>query len=66
MAHIRKDSSKPTTTISWTPELLNLVDDYRFSNRKDSRGEAVNELVKLGFKYIQALEKKKAKQKALV
>lgn len=61
MAHIRKDSSKPTTTISWTPELLELVDDYRFENRKDNRSLAVNELVKLGLKLVELREKKKAK-----
>lgn len=66
MAHIRKDSSRPTTTVSWESELLSMVDDYRFENRKDNRSQAINELVKLGFKYLKAVEKKKAKQKALV
>lgn len=62
MAHIRKDSSKPTTTIFWTPELLTLVDDYRFETRKDTRSQAVNELAKLGLRYLHLVEKKKAKR----
>ncbi|MFY0760225.1 hypothetical protein AB1K32_15245 [Metabacillus dongyingensis] len=62
MAHVRKDSSKPTTTISWDAELLALVDDFRFEKRKDTRSAAVNELAKLGLKYLELVEKKKAKQ----
>lgn len=66
MAHIRKDSSRPTTTVSWEEELLSMIEDFRFENRFDNRSQAINELVKLGFKYRKALERKKARQSALV
>lgn len=62
MAHVRKDSSKPTTTISWDPDLLTLIDDFRFETRKDNRSAAVNELAKLGLKYIELVEKQRAKK----
>lgn len=61
MAHIRKDSSKPTTTISLTPILLEKIEDYRFSKRKDNRSQAIAELIIKGLKYERIVEKKKAR-----
>lgn len=61
MAHIRKDSSKPTTTISLTPILLEQIEDYRFSKRKDNRSAAIAELIMKGLKYERIVEKKKAR-----
>ncbi|MDF1507648.1 hypothetical protein PZE06_05560 [Robertmurraya sp. DFI.2.37] len=61
MAHIRKDSSKPTTTISLTPILLEKIEDYRFSKRKDNRSQAIAELIIKGLKYEQIIERKKAR-----
>lgn len=66
MAHIRKDSSKPTTCISWDEKLLSKVENYWHDNRKDSRSAGVNELVEMGLKYKELLERKRAKQKVLV
>jgi len=60
MAHIRKDSSKLSTTISWDPAILSLVDDYRFGKRKDNRSIAIEELIKYGLKYIELRDKKRA------
>lgn len=60
MAHIRKDSSKPTTTISLSPILLEQVEDYRFTKRKDNRSAAIADLITKGLKYERILEKKKA------
>ncbi|GIN88676.1 hypothetical protein J6TS2_50620 [Heyndrickxia sporothermodurans] len=59
MSHIRHDSSKPTTTISWDPKLLSKVEDYWHDNRKSNRSAGVNELVELGLKFHKLLEKKK-------
>ncbi|MBS4173501.1 hypothetical protein [Bacillus sp. FJAT-49736] len=53
MAHIRKDSSKPSTTVSFDVNLLELIDDYRFENRKDNRSAAIAELIQFGFKYLE-------------
>jgi metal-responsive CopG/Arc/MetJ family transcriptional regulator len=61
MAHIRKDSSKPTTTISLTPILLEQIEDYRFNTRKDNRSAAIADLIMKGLKYQELLEKKKAR-----
>lgn len=66
MAHSRGTNYKPTTTVVFDDQLLAMIEDYRFDARKDNRSQAINELVKLGFKYLKAVEKKKAKQKALV
>ncbi|MGG4267404.1 hypothetical protein [Peribacillus simplex] len=60
--HIRKDSSKPTTTISLNPNTLSQVEDYRFNERKDNRSQAIEELLLFGLKYKALLEKKKAKR----
>jgi len=59
MAHIRHDSSKPSTTISLDHILLAKVDDYRFENRKDNRSAAIADLLQKGLKYVELLEKKK-------
>jgi metal-responsive CopG/Arc/MetJ family transcriptional regulator len=64
MAHVRKDSSKPTTTISLERQLLELVEDYRFEKRKDNRSDAIADLLRKGLKYVELVEKKKA-QRAL-
>ncbi len=61
MAHVRKDSSKPTTTISLPPILLEQVENYRFSKRKDNRSAAIADLIVKGLKYQELLEKKKAR-----
>lgn len=66
MAHVRKDSSRPTTTISFNPDLLKMVEDYRFETRKDNRSQAIEEIIKYGFKYLELLEKKRNKQKVAV
>lgn len=57
--HVRVDSTKPTTTISWNPKVLSKVEDYRFTNRKDNRSIAVEELVRYGLKYLELVERKK-------
>ncbi|WP_445506823.1 hypothetical protein [Niallia sp. 03190] len=57
--HIREDSSKPTTTISWNKDTLDLVEDYRFTKRKNNRSIAVDELVRYGLKYLELVERKK-------
>ena len=63
MAHIRKDSSKPSTTISLEQQLLDMIEDYRFSKRKNNRSEAIADLIRKGLKLEQLLEEKRAKKK---
>jgi metal-responsive CopG/Arc/MetJ family transcriptional regulator len=63
MAHIRKDSSKPSTTISLDSKLFEKVEDYRFDNRKPDRSAAIADLLRYGLRYVELLEKKKAKKK---
>lgn len=65
MAHSRGTNYKPTTTVVFDDQLLSMIEDYRFDKRKDNRSQAINELVKYGLRYIELVEKKKAKQKAL-
>jgi len=60
--HVRVDSTKPTTTISWNPKVLSKVEDYRFNNRKDNRSIAVEELVRYGLKYLELVERKKQRE----
>lgn len=62
MAHIRKDSTKLSTTISLDTDLLEKVEDYRFTYRFDNRSAAIADLLKKGLKYEELLEKKKAKR----
>lgn len=60
--HVRVDSSKPTTTISWNPKTLDKVEDYRFTKRKENRSIAVDELVRYGLKYLELVERKKQRE----
>jgi metal-responsive CopG/Arc/MetJ family transcriptional regulator len=62
MAHVRKDSSKPTTTISLEEALMSRVEDYRFNTRKDNRSAAIADLLLKGLKYVELCEKKKAQR----
>lgn len=62
MPHIREKSYKPTTSISLDPITLSKVEDYRFEKRKDNRSQAIDEILMFGFKYLELVEKKKAKR----
>lgn len=66
MAHVRHDSSRPTTTISFNPAILAKVEDYKFENRKDNRSQAIEELIKFGLKYVALVEKKKQRERMMV
>jgi metal-responsive CopG/Arc/MetJ family transcriptional regulator len=59
MAHRRGTNYKPTTTISLEQYLLERVDDYRFSKRKENRSAAIADLLLKGLKYVELVEKKK-------
>ena len=52
MAHVRKDSTKLSTTISLDTDLLEKVEDYRFAYRFDNR--TVGEEKKLNDKKTRA------------
>lgn len=60
--HTRKDSSKPSSTVSLETQLWQLVDDYRFTKRKDNRSQAIADLLMKGLKYVELVEKRKAQR----
>ena len=62
MAYKKNQNCKPAATISFDEDLLNYVDEYRFSKRKESRSEAVNELIEMGLKYLE-LKRQRALRK---
>lgn len=55
-------NAKPSAGISFEEEVLKAVDEYRFSKRKESRSEAVNELIEMGLKYLE-LKRQRALRK---
>lgn len=62
MAHVREKSYKPSSTISFDPKTLSRVEDYRFEKRKDNRSQAIDEILRYGFKYLKLIEKQKLKK----
>lgn len=60
MVHLRKDSVKPTSSISLNPNLWSAIEDYRFEKRKESRSAAIADLVQKGLRYVELVEKKKS------
>ena len=63
MAHIRENSSKPTACVSFDPKALKIAEDYQFDRRKKNFSHSVNELIILGQKYVELLERQTAKKK---
>lgn len=63
MAYRKNSNCRPSATISFDEELLNYIDEYRFSKRKESRSEAVEELLEFGKRYLELLEKKRLRKK---
>lgn len=60
MAHVRKDSKYLSTTISLDEELYQLIENHRFTKRKDNRSAAIADLILKGLKYEALVQKKKA------
>lgn len=58
-AHKRGANYKPTTTVVFDDTILVNVESYQKRKRKDNRSQAINELVALGLKYAELVEKKK-------
>jgi metal-responsive CopG/Arc/MetJ family transcriptional regulator len=61
MAHVRKNCKNLSTTISLEEQLLTLVENYRFDNRKENRSQAIADLILKGLKYEALVQKKRAK-----
>jgi metal-responsive CopG/Arc/MetJ family transcriptional regulator len=61
MAHVRSNCKNVSTTISLEEELFSLIDDYRFTTRKDNRSAAIADLILKGLKYEALLQKKREK-----
>lgn len=59
MAHIRSNCKNLSTTISLEETIFELIEDYRFKNRKDNRSAAIVDLIQKGLKYQALVEKKK-------
>lgn len=59
MAHVRKNCKNLSTTISLEKLLLDRIDDYRFTKRKENRSAAIADLILKGLKYEELLNKKR-------
>lgn len=46
-------TQKPRCSLVLDEELLEKIEDFRFSNRYNNRNSAVIELIKLGFKQLE-------------
>lgn len=57
--HYKQPNYKPTTSIALDEKLFFAVDQYRFTKRKDSRSQAIADLIVKGLKYEALLEKKR-------
>lgn len=51
--HVRKDSSRPSTSISLDEELFKRIDKFKHRNEIDNRSQAIEKLVLLGFMHLQ-------------
>lgn len=65
MAHIRKNCINVSTTYSAPAKVLEQIDDYRFDTRKDNRSAAITELILLGLKYKELVQKKRERMSAI-
>lgn len=54
MAHKRGTNYRPSTSITLEEELMNLIDDYRFENRKNNRSQAIAELLQIAFRTLES------------
>jgi metal-responsive CopG/Arc/MetJ family transcriptional regulator len=59
MVHVRDGCKNMSTTISLEENLFELVDNYRFSRRKENRSQAIADLLIKGLKYEELLQKKR-------
>ncbi len=50
--HYKQPNYKPTTSISMDEELLTLIDKFKHRNEIDSRSQAIEKLIRLGFKQL--------------
>jgi metal-responsive CopG/Arc/MetJ family transcriptional regulator len=65
MAHVRSNCKNVSTTISLEEEVMSLIEDYRFTKRKDNRSAAIADLILKGLKYEALLQKKRKKVSGL-
>lgn len=59
MAHVRSNCRNLSTTISLEEAIMNEIENYRFSNRKDNRSAAIKDLILKGLKYEALVQKKR-------
>lgn len=62
MAHIRKNCSRPSQTISFDPAIYEAAENYFYDKRKKNFSHSVNELIQYGLKYVELVEKKKSRK----
>jgi metal-responsive CopG/Arc/MetJ family transcriptional regulator len=65
MAHVRSNCKNVSTTISLEEEVMSLIEDYRFTKRKDNRSAAIADLILKGLKYEALVAKKREKVSCL-
>lgn len=65
MAHVRGNCSKPSQTISFDPKAYQVAENYFYDARKKNFSHSVNELIMLGHKYLQLVERKKERERLL-
>jgi metal-responsive CopG/Arc/MetJ family transcriptional regulator len=65
MAHVRSNCKNVSTTISLEEEVMSLIENYRFTKRKDNRSAAIADLILKGLKYEALLQKKREKVSGL-
>jgi metal-responsive CopG/Arc/MetJ family transcriptional regulator len=65
MTHVRSNCKNVSTTISLEEEVMSLIENYRFTKRKDNRSAAIADLVLKGLKYEALLQKKREKVSGL-
>jgi metal-responsive CopG/Arc/MetJ family transcriptional regulator len=65
MAHKRDNCRNVSTTISLEEEVMSLIENYRFTKRKDNRSAAIADLILKGLKYEALLQKKREKVSGL-
>jgi hypothetical protein len=65
MAHVRQNCSKPSQTVSFDPRAYEVAENYLYNKRKKNFSHSVNELIMLGQKYLDLLEKKKERERLL-
>ncbi|MED4399821.1 ribbon-helix-helix domain-containing protein [Metabacillus fastidiosus] len=50
--HYKQPNYKPTTSITIDEDLFKLIDKFKHKNEFDNRSQAIETLIRLGFKHL--------------